>query len=234
MPFNQEPVARAIAASPVPIVTGVGHEVDFTIADFVADVRAPTPSAAAEIVVAAKEEFSGRIDRQARRLAAAMASCVERRRTRVHLLTTRRGLASFPARLAMRGRHGAELTHRLQSAIAALIGRREREFRTHSLRLEAHDLRRRLASIHGKLEAVSGRLSAAVRRRHDRAQARLGSAVARLDSLSPLAVLGRGYAVCWNEERTAIVRRASSVQSGDQVHVTLQEGSLTCQVQRVE
>ena len=234
VPFNQEPVARAIAASPVPIVTGVGHEVDFTIADFVADVRAPTPSAAAEIVVAAKEEFSGRIDRQARRLAAAMASCVERRRTRVHLLTTRRGLASFPARLAMRGRHGAELTHRLQSAVAALIARREREFRTQSLRLEAHDLRRRLASIHGKLEAVSGRLSAAVRRRHDRAQARLGSAVARLDSLSPLAVLGRGYAVCWNEERTAIVRRASSVQSGDQVHVTLQEGSLTCQVQRVE
>jgi exodeoxyribonuclease VII large subunit len=234
VPFNQEPVARAIAASPVPIVTGIGHEVDFTIADFVADVRAPTPSAAAEIVVAAKEEFSSRIDRQARRLAAAIAACLERRRNRVHLLSSRRGLAGFPARLAMRGRHGAELTHRLRGAIATLVARREREFRARHVRLESHDLRRRLASIHRTLDAVSGRLSAAMRRRNDRAQARLGSTIARLESLSPLAVLGRGYAVCWNEEQTAIVRRASTVQPGDRVHVTLHEGALTCQVQRVE
>ncbi|HEY7501645.1 MAG TPA: exodeoxyribonuclease VII large subunit [Vicinamibacterales bacterium] len=234
VPFNQEPVARAIAASPVPVVTGVGHEVDFTIADFVADVRAPTPSAAAEMVVAAKEEFSTRIDRQTRRLDASIAAALDRRRTRVHLLSSRRGLAGFQARLAMRGRHCAELSHRLQSAIAALVARREREYRARRLRLESHDLRRRLAAIHGKLEAAAGRLTAAMRRRHDRAGARLGSSVARLESLSPLAVLGRGYAVCWNEERTAIVRRAASVQPGERVHVTLHDGALTCQVQRVE
>jgi exodeoxyribonuclease VII large subunit len=234
LPFNQEPVARAIAASTVPIVTGVGHEVDFSIADFVADVRAPTPSAAAEIVVAAKEEFSSRIDRQTRRLDASIAANVERRRTRVHLLASRRGLAGFPARLAMRGRHGAELTHRLRTTMAGLVARREREFQTLRLRLEAHDLRRRLAAIHGKLSAASGRLDAAMRRRHDRAQARVGASIARLESLSPLAVLGRGYAVCWNDERTAIVRRASAVTPGDRVHVTLHEGALTCQVYRVE
>ncbi|HET7216566.1 MAG TPA: exodeoxyribonuclease VII large subunit [Vicinamibacterales bacterium] len=234
VPFNQEPVARAIAASPVPIITGVGHEVDFTIADFVADVRAPTPSAAAEIVLAAHGELCARIDRQTGRLRGAMASAVERRRARVHMLTSRRALAGVPARVALRGRHTAELTHQLRTAMVAALARRQREVQSLRVRLDAHDLRRRLAAIHGKLNAAATRLLAAVRRRRDRAHGRLGAAVARLDSLSPLAVLGRGYAVCWNDERTAIVRQASSVQAGDRVHVTLHEGALTCQVQRVE
>jgi exodeoxyribonuclease VII large subunit len=230
VPFNQEPVARAIAASPVPIVTGVGHEVDFTIADFVADVRAPTPSAAAEIVVAAKDEFSARIDRQARRLRASVAGHIERGRSRVHLLTSRRGLASVPARLAMRGRHAAELTHQLLRAGTGAVARRERDFLALRQRLEARDLRRRLAGFRGRLETVSGRLDAAVRRRQDGAHARLTARVARLESLSPLAVLGRGYAVCWNDDRTAIVRSARSMRPGDRVHVTLLEGSLACDV----
>jgi exodeoxyribonuclease VII large subunit len=230
VPFNQEPVARAIVGSPVPIVTGVGHEVDFTIADFVADVRAPTPSAAAEMVVAAQDEFHTRIDRQMRRLRAAVAAGLERRRTWIHLLGSRRGLAGFPARLAMRGRHAAELTHHLQHAMTGVVARREREFLGLRTRLEARDLRRRLASIRGKLDTAHGRLSAAVRRRHDRAHALLGSSVARLESLSPLAVLGRGYAVCWNADRTAIVRHASDVAPGGRVQVTLFDGSLACDV----
>ncbi len=234
VPFNQEPVARAIVASPVPVVTGVGHEVDFTIADFAADVRAPTPSAAAEIVLAAKEALSSRIEALNRRLRAGVGSAVGSRRTRIHVLASRRGLASFAARLAMRGRHAAELTHQLRAAMSIAVSRRERELRATQARLEAHDLRRRLAAIHGRLDAATGRLRAAVRRRHDRAHGRLGSSVARLESLSPLAVLGRGYAVCWNDEHTAIVRSAVAVQPGDRVHVTLHEGALTCQVQRVE
>jgi exodeoxyribonuclease VII large subunit len=233
-PFNQEPVARAIAGSPVPVVTGVGHEVDFTIADFVADVRAPTPSAAAEIVVAAQEEFVGRIDRQTRRLRASIAAAIERRRTRVHLLSSRRGLAGFPARLAMRGRHAAELTHQLRNAAAAVLARRQREFRSLNIRLEARDLRRRFAAIRGRLETVTGRLGAAMRRRQDRAQAQIGSRVARLESLSPLAVLGRGYSVCWNEDRTAIVRSARAVRAGARVHVTLLEGALQCRVEEAD
>ena len=232
--FNQEPVARAIVSCPVPVVTAVGHEVDFTIADFVADVRAPTPSAAAEIVIAAKEEFSARIDRQSRRLRAAVAAGLDRRRTRLHGLTSRRGLASFPARLAMRGRHAAELTHQLRRVILNTLTRREREFRALSLRLEARDLRRRLAAIRGKLETATGRLHAGVGRRHDRAAARLGTVVGRLESLSPLAVLGRGYAVCWNEERTAILRRAADVAAGERVHVTLHDGELSCVVEASE
>jgi exodeoxyribonuclease VII large subunit len=232
-PFNQEPVARAIANCSRPVISAVGHEVDFTIADFVADVRAPTPSAAAEIVVSAKEEMAARIDRQAQRLRGSIAAGLDRRRARLHVLASRRGLAAVPARLALRGRHVAELSHQLRRAMSVMLARREREFRSLHLRLEASDLRRRLAAIGGRLDAARSRLQGVIRRRHDRAHGRLGSVGARLESLSPLAVLGRGYAVCWNADRTAIIRSASRVQPGDRVSVVLHEGELECVTEAV-
>jgi exodeoxyribonuclease VII large subunit len=148
----------------------------------------------------------------------------------VHFLSSRRGLAGFPARIALRGRHAAELTHQLQYAMTGALARHERSFRALGSRLEARDLRRGLAAIRGRLGAAAGRLAAAIRRRHDRAHAQLGARAARLDTLSPLAVLGRGYAVCWNEDRTAIVRHASDVAPGDRVQVELLEGALVCDV----
>src|SRR5512133_1575027 len=100
--FNEEVVARAIYKSPAPVISAVGHEVDFTIADFVADVRAPTPSAAAEIVVSGKEEFCAHIDRLAGRLSAAVRMRLERKRIALHRLDTRPGLAGLPARIGLR------------------------------------------------------------------------------------------------------------------------------------
>jgi exodeoxyribonuclease VII large subunit len=229
--FNEEPVARAIASCPVPVVSAVGHEVDFTIADFVADVRAPTPSAAAEMVVAAKDEFGARIDRLQERLRAAAKAGIQRRGTMLHVLERRRGLGAFEARLALRGRHVAELTHQLREAIQTIVARRDRQHRALQLRLDAHDMRRRLAAIRGRLEAVDTRLAAAARRRQDRARARLGTLSARLESLSPVGVLARGYAVCWNADRTAIVRSAREASRGDRVHVRLHEGELVCEVE---
>jgi exodeoxyribonuclease VII large subunit len=228
--FNQEPVARAIAACPVPVISAVGHEVDFTIADFVADLRAPTPSAAAEMVVAAKEDFCGRIERLAGRLHTAARHGVQRRRTTVQTLVSRRGLAGWQARLAMRSRHAAELTHHLKRSVLARLSRQDREYRGLRQRLEAHDLRRRLAGIRGRLAASDGRLRAAGVRGRERADARFRVLAGRLNNLSPLAVLARGYAVCWNEERTAIIRRASETAPGDRVRVTLHEGELECVV----
>ncbi|HEX2457546.1 MAG TPA: exodeoxyribonuclease VII large subunit [Vicinamibacterales bacterium] len=231
--FNEEVVARAIAACPVPVISAVGHEVDVTIADFVADVRAPTPSAAAEFVIAAKEEFCARIDRLTHRLTAAAAAIVQRRRTHVHALSSRRGLAGWPARVALNGRHAAELTFQLRRSIAEAIRRRDRMWRTLNQRLEAHDLRRRLATIHGRLNAADSRLQAAVLRRRERAQASAAALAGRLETLSPLGVLARGYALCWNEDRTAVLRRAASIAPGDRVRVTLHEGELACEVREV-
>jgi exodeoxyribonuclease VII large subunit len=228
--FNEEPIARAIASCPVPVVSAVGHEVDFTIADFVADVRAPTPSAAAEMVVAAKDQFRAHIDRLAQRLRSSLTTSLERRRSRVHVLTSRRGLAGWPARVALSGRHVAELTHQLRSVMTGGLARRERDVRVWRLRLEARDLRRHLATMRGRLATSEGRLRAAGRRRQERAQAHVGALAGRLESMSPLAVLGRGYAVCWNADRTAIIRRAASVAPGDHVRVTLHEGELDCKV----
>ena len=231
--FNEEVVARAIAASPVPVISAVGHEVDVTIADFVADVRAPTPSAAAELVVAAKEEFSARIDRLVHRLRAATTTTVQRRRTHVHTLSSRRGLAGWPARVVLHGRHVAELTFQLRRAIADAVRRRDRSWRLLNQRLEARDLRRRLATIHGRLNAADGRLQAAVVRRRERAQASVAALAGRLETLSPLGVLARGYALCWNDDRTAILHRATAVVPGDRVRVTLHEGELACEVRDI-
>jgi exodeoxyribonuclease VII large subunit len=96
--------------------------------------------------------------------------------------------------------------------------------------LETLDLRRRLGGVRARLVAADGRLTAAVGRNRHASDARLRSAAARLESLSPLAVLGRGYAVCWNEERTRIIRDASSVAPGDRLQVTLERGEVACTV----
>jgi exodeoxyribonuclease VII large subunit len=228
--FNEEVVARAIVASPVPVIAAVGHEVDVTIADFAADVRAPTPSAAAEIVVARKEDFCSHIERLSERLTGAIRGAVARLESRVYQATRRPAFAGWPARLALRGRHCAETTHALQHVAQAGIHRRVRAYQLLRLQLEQFDLRRRLGTVRARLIRVDGNLrSAAIDRRH-RAERRLQSCAGRLESLSPLAVLGRGYAVVWDESRTHAIRRASEVERGDHVRVTLSEGELTCDV----
>jgi exodeoxyribonuclease VII large subunit len=228
--FNEERVARAIVRSPVPVVSAVGHETDVTIADFVADLRAPTPSAAAEMVVAAKDEFCGRIDRLTGRLRAAARTDLQRRRTTVHVLSSRRGLAGFYGRVALRGRHAAELTHALRHATRAAIEGRARSFRALRQRLEQRDLARHLAAMRTRLTGAAARLSSASGRTRHRADARFRALAGRLENLSPLAVLGRGYAVCWNADKTAIVRSAASVHPGDTVRVTLASGEIACEV----
>ena len=228
--FNEEAVARAIAASPVPIISAVGHEIDFTIADFVADLRAPTPSAAAELVVKAKDEYGVRIDRLHDRLRAALGRVVQRRRHAVQTLLARRGFAAFTARLALRGRHVADLTHALRRNMGERLSKRERQLTRIELRLEALDLRRRLARLRARLMSATGAMAAADARRRGRLDGRLRALAAQLDTLSPLGVLARGYSVTWNAERTAIIRSAATVHPGDRVHVRLHKGELACNV----
>ena len=205
--FNEEVVAYAIAGCPVPTISAVGHETDVTIADFVADMRAPTPSAAAEMVVARKDDFQAGINRLTHRLGTTMRT-----------------------RLAMRERHAAELTHDLSRIVRARLSTRERRYQSLRLTLETFDLRRRFAGVRTRLVAADGHLLSALRRRTHAADGRLRTAAARLDSLSPLAVLGRGYAVCWNQDRTQILRDASAVAPGEGVRVTLERGELHCEV----
>jgi exodeoxyribonuclease VII large subunit len=228
--FNDELVARAIASAGVPIISAVGHETDFTIADFVADVRAPTPSAAAELVVARKEEFYGRIDRLVDRLQASARTKVQRLSRHVHMLSGRSALAGFPARLALRGRHAAELTYDLSRRLRSAVALRARQLQQAQQRLDTLDLRRRLQGIRTRLVTVDNRLSTAMANRRNAADRRLRGCAGRLDALSPLAVLGRGYAVCWNADRTRIVRAALDVEVGETVRVTVSRGEIEAKV----
>ena len=230
--FNEEVVARAIAGCPVPTISAVGHETDVTIADFVADLRAPTPSAAAEMVVARKDDFWARIDRLAHRAGATMQARLHRFDSRLRTLEGRPGYAGTGARLAMRGRHAAELTHELRRALRAQMAARERAYQSLRLTLETFDLRRRLGRVRTRLVAGDGKLAAASAHIRHRADGRLRGAAARLEALSPLAVLGRGYAVCWNSARTAVIRDAATVAAGERVRVTLARGELDCHVDR--
>jgi exodeoxyribonuclease VII large subunit len=230
--FNEEVTARAIAGCPVPTISAVGHETDVTIADFVADLRAPTPSAAAEMVVARRDDFCARLDQLAHRVNATMLTRLHRCESRLRTLEARSGYTGVRGRLAMRGRHVADLAHALGGAVRARLAARERSYQTMRLSLETFDLRRRLARIRSRLIEADGHLSAATAQTRHRADRQLRSAAARLDALSPLAVLGRGYAVCWNAERTAIIRDAAAVAAGDRVRVTLARGELACEVKK--
>jgi exodeoxyribonuclease VII large subunit len=228
--FNEEIVARAIVLSPIPVIAAVGHETDVTIADFVADLRAPTPSAAAELVVGAKEELCARIDRLTGRLRASTRMRVQDFSRRVHLLSARSALAGVQARLATRGRDVAELTHALARVARARVAAPARSLQLVRRRLDACDLGRRLAAVRTRLVSADARADAAITRHRHHAGAQLGTVAGRLHSLSPLAVLGRGYAVCWNADRTALVRDAAEVAPGDRVRVTLAKGELACDV----
>ncbi len=228
--FNEEVVARAIALSPIPVISAIGHETDVTIADFVADLRAPTPSAAAEIVVKPKEEFSSRIDWLHGRLRASAEGRVQVFSRRVHVLSGRSAIAGFPARLVLRGRHAGELTHALTDGARAQLAGRQRRVQQLRSQLDTYDLGRRLATIRTRLVAADGRLRGAIATRRHSVDAQLGNCASRLDTLSPLAVLGRGYSVCWNADRTRIVRDASTTAPGEQVRVTLAKGELACEI----
>ncbi|HSE91904.1 MAG TPA: exodeoxyribonuclease VII large subunit [Methylomirabilota bacterium] len=208
--FNEETVARAIAGSKAPVVSAVGHEVDVTIADFVADVRAATPSNAAELVVREKQAVADALGALRRRLDRAVAR---------PLGDLARRVDDARARLTRAGAAGhRRLGHRLELL---------------SARLHAASPFARLASHRHRLERAASRLDGLMTRRLTAGRHRLGAAVGRLDSLSPLAVLGRGYSLTRTADG-AIVRRAVQVDAGDAVSVLLHEGSLLCRVERTE
>jgi exodeoxyribonuclease VII large subunit len=228
--FNDENLARAIAACPVPVISAVGHEVDFTIADFVADLRAPTPSAAAEMVVARREELCSMIDRQRDRLRALARAGLDRRRAAIHRLTSARGLATFPARLALRSRHVSELAHLLARSTRQALQARERRQSAMRQRLDARAPGRRLQELLMAVSSATERRMAAAERTRHRHDAAFRALAGRLENLSPLGVLARGYALCWDDARSRLVRDAAAVSPGDRVRVTLGRGELGCVV----
>ena len=253
MAFNDERVVRRIASVRVPVVSAVGHEVDTTLVDLVADVRAATPSQAAELVIpdaAARREALLRCTRQ---LARAMGGAVRERRMVVEQLHRRLGDPRFF--LAERQQHLDELLGRLERHAGRSLARRRSGLEALERRLSARHPRAVLAEARGELDPLAARLGAAARRSLARsgrsleqAAARLAAAerlsiarsrrsleqaALRLDGLSPLAVLGRGYAIALDEDGRA-VRAAREVRAGERLRVRLHEGRLVVEVVEVD
>jgi exodeoxyribonuclease VII large subunit len=139
-------------------------------------------------------------------------------------------VAGAAGRLAIRGRHVDELTNGLRRGMREAVARRDRAYRERRLQLESGDPRRRLAAARTRLVGDEARLASSIARRRHGLDAALRTAAARLESLSPLAVLGRGYAVCWDGDRTRTIRDAATLREGDRVAVTLQRGEIDCAV----
>jgi exodeoxyribonuclease VII large subunit len=180
--------------------------------------------------VARKEDFCTNIERLADRVHGSVRGLLARLESRVHQINRRAAFSGYGARLAMRGRHCAETTHALRHAARSSVSRKARRYQSLRLELEQYDLRTRLGAVRARLIGVDGALRTAVIERGHVAETQLQNCAARLESLSPLAVLGRGYAVVWDETRTRVIRRAGEVKPGDRIRATLAEGELDCHV----
>jgi exodeoxyribonuclease VII large subunit len=227
--FNEEVVARAIAASKAPVISAVGHEVDFTIADFVADLRAPTPSAAAELVVREKEAVVESVRDLHHRLTRALARLLEGYRERLRWIAERRVLRDPARPLRDAHRRLDELGLRLRGALVASRRHARHRLALATQRLHSSNPAVRIASGRGLLGRLQGRLDAGARRSLDRSQRRFRVLAGKLDGLSPLAVLSRGYSVT-RKPSGEIVRSASQVTPQEPVQVLLHEGTLDCMV----
>ena len=206
--FNEEIVARAIAACEIPTISGIGHETDFTIADFVADLRAPTPSAAAEIVVRAKSEICNQVDHAVRRVRHIVESRVRNYRHELRHIMSSDKLGLLPRRVATRREH--------------LERRRVMLYRL--LEARSKMLRRRLNAADQPLERYPLRV--------DRQRKHLESVAAHLTAVSPLSVLSRGSAIAFSriKNRRKPILDSAAVKVGDPIEVQLKKGRLACTV----
>ena len=231
--FNEEIVARAIYDSEKPVISAVGHEVDFTIADFAADLRAPTPSAAAEMVSGAREDLLATVDSLARRALQAMRLLVERRRTALQRLAHNRAFNVAPNKVReLQQRFDEAGLKATQTMMRYLTAVRHRE-RVLQMRLIKVDLRQAIARNRESLAGRQSRLQSAARALLQRRRSRLDLGMGRLNALSPLAILERGYSICRDGHGT-ILRDAALVAPGDRVEVTLARGEIGCRVEQLK
>jgi exodeoxyribonuclease VII large subunit len=233
-PFNEEQVARALATSKLPTISAVGHETDYTIADFVADLRAPTPSAAAERVVQAKDELRARIQSCERHLDGAIELRLTRVRRRVEAATAHRVFAAERGRLRNHAQRVDDWLRRGETALVRRIERAAAELRRRSERLEIFRLDRQLAERRGRVGEAEARLDRLLARAIEARRGTLARLAGKLDSLSPLGVLARGYALVWDASGRRLLRRAGDARPGDRLRVRLHDGTLGVTVTREE
>jgi exodeoxyribonuclease VII large subunit len=231
--FNEEKVARAIAASGIPIVSAIGHETDFTIADFVADVRASAPSHAAEIVLQTREAF----DRQIAQLRESMADRIRflilRRKERLHDLVRDQAFRRAEDLVRQYRQRADELALRLGDALRGKLDLLRERFTEARARVASYDLRARLAAMKLRSAHSASNLQMRIDRFLVAKRQRFERLVLQLEERSPLRVLERGYAIIYDATGN-VVRTAEQVAAGNEISVRLARGRLIADIKRTE
>jgi exodeoxyribonuclease VII large subunit len=227
--FNDEVLARTVASSEIPVISAVGHETDFTVIDFVADLRAPTPSAAAELVIRSRQEIENQAASLEERLARAMRYRLLMGRQALTELAQHGAFARMMEAIHQRQQRLDDLTHRMETAERQLLESERRRFELLSAAVHHYDLRRVLSGTRKDLESLTAALASVMRNvllQHRVRSERLHTA---LESLSPLAILDRGYALIFDYEGK-LLKDSSRVQIGDTVSARLASGQIEASV----
>ncbi len=229
--FNEEIVARTIAASQIPIVSAVGHEVDVTIADFIADVRAPTPSAAAELISRDMTHQTQKINQKTQQLRHAIRHYLSGQQARIVNLQHRLDRQHPQVRLNQQQQLLDELSSRMERAIRQLISGHQQHISHAEYKLALHSPAHMLKQESNRLEQARHRLLDAMDRRLLNANHKLAMAAEKLETVSPLATLGRGYSIT-RDAKGKVIRKAEQVQAGDTLHTTVADGEIRSVVQK--
>lgn len=231
--FNEEHLARAIRASEIPVISAVGHEIDWSIADLIADRRAPTPSAAAEIVAESEAAILATLNSHARSMFGAIGRRLLESRAALQDLTHSPVFSEFPQRVRDERRYVEDLGLSLRDSMISVLRAASERFESARGRLSPVRLASRTAEQKTRLAVLATRQSAAIRALVESRERELKIGSAKLDTLSPLKVLGRGYAIA-ESESGAVIRSIDEVAGGDHVQIRLSDGKLNTRVESAE